>query len=382
MVAEVVHQFRERYGREPLVIAAPGRINLIGEHTDYNNGFVLPGAVDKHIYVAVAKRVDNRVCVYASRFDEKAEFTLETATARSGWVNYLIGVVFFLRRSGYVLSGVDVLVDGDLPVGSGMSSSAALSAGLGFALTRLFGLPCTLQELARIAQQTEHDFAGVNCGIMDPFVILHGKAGQVIRLDCRSLEFNYIPFHFPQYRIVLVNTLVHHHLASSEYNIRRQQCEAGVRLIQQTAPQIHSLRDLSLPELQRYQQFMDPVVFQRCAYVIQENIRLGQGCEALQQGDLSAFGRLMLASHEGLSRDYEVSCAELDFLVDASRNIAGVLGSRMMGGGFGGCTINLVHQDQVNSFQQKISEAYERKFLRMPEIYVMQLGDGVVEVSR
>lgn len=381
MVTAIHQAFSERYGKAPLIVAAPGRVNLIGEHTDYNMGFVLPGAVDKCIYVAMAENGSSTVNVFARRFGTQAQFRLDEALPREGWVNYLIGMTQLIQQAGHSLSGADVWIDGDLPVGSGMSSSAALCTGYGYALSACFDLALGRKDLAQIAQKTEHEFAGVKCGLMDQFAILFGKAGHLLRLDCRSLEFEYVPFQFPEYRIVLVNSGVHHNLASSEYNIRRQQCEEGVRILKAHYPGIQSLRDLSYTQLLQHKSELSPVVFDRCRYVIGENARLLEGCRLLERGAIDAFGKLLFATHDGLSQQYAVSCAELDFLVDQARQCTGVAGSRMMGGGFGGCTINLVRAGEVTSFERTICEAYAKKYLKVPEVYVMHLADGVRVVN-
>ena len=382
MGKELKQEFIARYGKEPWVIAAPGRVNLIGEHTDYNEGFVLPGAVDKKIYIAIAPNGTDTVNVYAKQFNESHSFNIGVKEPSSGWINYLLGVTFFIQRIGTRIKGVDVMVDGDIPVGAGMSSSAALCSAYGFALNELFNLGYTRMELAVIGQQTEHQFAGVKCGIMDQFASLHGKAGHLMKLDCRSLEYEYIPFEFPDHSIVLVNTMVSHSLAGTEYNIRRQQCEEGVAILKKHFPGIKSLRDVSYEQLAAYWQELPPVIFDRCSYVVNESQRLLAGCEALKQGDLKGFGTMMYATHKGLSKRYEVSCKELDFLVDCSRSYKEVVGARMMGGGFGGCTINIIENSGVENFATGISKAYEEQFNTIPEIYRTRIEEGAKILSK
>lgn len=381
MVAALRDVFRSLYGKDPQVFASPGRVNLIGEHTDYNQGFVLPGAVDKRMYAAVSPNGTDTIRVFARSLNENASFPIHESQPRTGWVNYLIGVAYYLQQTGEKIQGVDLVIDGDVPVGGGMSSSAALCSVFGFAMNELFGLDFTRMELARIGQQTEHNFAGVKCGIMDQFASLHGKAGHVMKLDCRSMEYEYIPFSFPDYRIVLVNTMVSHSLAGSEYNVRRQQCEEGVALLKKYYPDIESLRDVSYEQLTRHWQEFNAVVYDRCTYVVNENQRLLAGCDALRRGDLSGFGDMMYASHKGLSKRYGVSCKELDFLVDFAKTHLAVAGARMMGGGFGGCTINIVMADGVDSFRERAEQAYAAQFGRLPEVYVMQLEEGAGEVA-
>ena len=375
-------EFVQRYGREPLLVSAPGRINFIGEHTDYNKGFVLPGAVDKRIYAAIAENGTQTVNVFARQFGESVSFEVNETTPRQGWINYLLGVTYYVQQIGVKIRGIDVLIDGNVPVGAGMSSSAALCSAYGFALNELFQLDYSRMELAVIGQKTEHDFVGLQCGIMDQFASLHGKAGFAMKLDCRSLEFEYVPFDFPDYKIVLVNTMVSHELSGTEYNVRRQQCEEGVALLKKYYPEVSSLRDVNYEQLTRHWQEFNAIVYDRCTYIVNENQRLLAACDALRHGDLPGFGEMMYASHKGLSKRYGVSCKELDFLVEKSKTIKTVAGARMMGGGFGGCTINIVQANAVDTFSQQIKDAYEKQFNISPEIYVMQLEDGAGIVSQ
>ncbi|WP_205508496.1 galactokinase [Longitalea arenae] len=381
MIKKLQQAFRERFNKEPMIVGAPGRVNLIGEHTDYNNGFVLPGAVDKKIYVAIAPNDTDTINVYANQFNESYSFSIHVTEPHKGWMNYLLGVTYHIQQRGKKVGGVDVVIDGDIPVGAGMSSSAALCSGFGFALNELFGLALSRMDLAFIGQKTEHTFVGLQCGIMDQFASLHGKQGHVMKLDCRSLEYEYIPFDFPAYKIVLVNSMVSHSLASSEYNVRRQQCEEGIAILKKHYPEISSLRDVEPAQLLQHQHELPPVVFDRCSYVVYEKERLLKGCEALSNKDLTTFGKMMFATHEGLSKKYAVSCTELDFLVECAQHITGVAGARMMGGGFGGCTINVVQADAVETFTQKIQAAFNGLFKKTPEVYVTQIEDGVKIIS-
>ena len=382
MKKDIRHQFQEYFGKEALMVAvAPGRVNLIGEHTDYNQGFVLPGAIDKRIYVAIAKNDEYKLNVYAGQYQEKFSFSLKDIHPVHGWATYLLGMIFFLQQQTSGIQGADVFIDGDVPVGAGMSSSAAICSAFGFALNELFGLGLTRMRLALTGQKTEHEFAGVKCGIMDQFASLHGKAGHVMKLDCRSLEYEYIRFHFPEYKIALVNTLVSHSLAGSEYNTRRQQCEEGVSEIKKYFPAVHSLRDINAGQLETCKTKLREIVYRRCHFIVHENMRLLHGCGLLSKGDLIAFGQLMYQSHEGLSKWYEVSCAESDFLVDTAKSFPGVAGARQMGGGFGGCTINLVKDEMIEKFSSDIRRAYEKGFNKTPEIYIMQIEDGAKLIS-
>jgi len=376
----IARTFKEKFGKEPLIIAAPGRVNLIGEHTDYNEGFVLPAAVDKKMFVALAPNGTDQVNVYASQFKQDYSFSVKgiEVVKEEKWYSYVKGVVYLIQQKGCTLHGVDMIIDGNIPVGAGMSSSAALSSGVGFGLNEVFRLGLNKMDLAHIAQKTEHIFIGALVGIMDMFASLHGKAGHVIKLDCRSMEYEYIPFRFPDYKVVLVNTMVEHSLASSEYNIRRRQCEEGVAIMKKyLGENIKSLRDVPLKELDAHRNEMSEETYRRCRYVLTENERLLKGTELLSKQDLEGFGKLMYETHEGLSKDYNVSCEELDFLVDQARTFKEVAGARMMGGGFGGCTINLIQEECVEQFTSFIQEKYKAKFNKEPEVYTMQIEDGV-----
>jgi galactokinase len=378
----VAAEFRNRFGRTPLVVRSPGRVNLIGEHTDYNEGFVLPAAIDKEIVLAVGSRDDGVCRMVAADLGQPFETTLD-ALARSelGWPNYLLGVVDQLRREGIPVRGFDCVFGGDIPIGSGMSSSAALEAGFLFALNELCGLNLDRLRMARLAQRSENEFVGLRCGIMDQFANLFGHEGSVILLDCRSLQYDYVPFSRSDIRIVLCDTQVKHELASSEYNVRRGQCEAGVEAIRKSSPSVHSLRDVTRAMLDEHREQMDLLVYKRCAYVIEENQRVLAGCDDLRRDDLEAFGRRMLQSHEGLRDEYEVSCGELDVLVDAALGVDGVYGTRMMGGGFGGCTINLVREDRVKEFSETVTQAFESTFGKAPKIYLTRITGGTGTVT-
>ncbi len=375
----VSNRFEELFNKKPLLVSSPGRVNLIGEHTDYNEGFVLPGAVDKKMYVAIAANHTNTINAFANEYNKSFSFSLADIKAEKseGWTAYLLGVVFYLQEMGCAVEGVDVLIDGDVPVGAGMSSSAALCCAFGFALNELFGFGLDRMQLAYIGQKTEHSFAGVKVGIMDQFASLHGKKDHVMKLDCRSMQFEYIPFKFPDYKIVMVNSMVKHSLADTEYNVRRQQCEEGVGIIKQHSKKdINSLRDITLQDLELNRDKLSELVYKRCLYVISENHRVLEGCTLLENGDLKGFGKLMYKTQEGLSKLYEVSCEELDFLAEQAHNFEGVTGTRMMGGGFGGCTINLIKNDAVEDFTIFIKGKYQHKFNKSAEIYITQIEDG------
>ncbi len=372
--------FELRFGYAPLLVRAPGRVNLIGEHTDYNGGFVLPAAVDKEMSFAVGLNGGAHIRLVAHDLGDETVVLASAADISPGpvhWANYLLGVANEFQRRGVAVPGFDCVLAGTVPMGAGMSSSAAVECGLAFALNELLHTGFDRLELARIAQLAEQTYAGVQCGILDQFASLFGRAGQVVRLDCRSLDYQYFPFDTTACRIVLVNSGVKHSLASTEYNTRRQECERGVAVLRQQYEAIVSLRDATLEQLEAVRAGLDATVYRRCAYVIQENARVEAACRHLEAGDLAAFGQQMYASHVGLRDDYEVSCVELDALVEAARAVPGVLGARMMGGGFGGCTINLVVPEQVENFIAQVSDAYEQQFGRRPETYQTTIVDGV-----
>lgn len=381
MMQQVREKFRLRFRGEPALFRSPGRVNIIGEHTDYNNGFVLPAAIDKAIYIGIERRGDDRISLYSEEFNEPYEVkTGEVAPTDKGWPNYILGIVDQLLKKGHKIGGFNLNIDGDVPIGSGLSSSAAVECVTGFALNELFELDLTRLDLAFMAQKAEHEFAGVRVGIMDMFASLFGKKGHVIKLDCQSLDYEYVPLQLEGYKIVLLNTNVKHSLSSSEYNTRRQQCEEGVALVKEHHPQVSSLRDVTMPMLDQYVKPQDELIYRRCRYVVGENLRLLAACEDLKNGHVEALGAKMFQTHDGLSNDYEVSCRELDFLVDAVRNNSNVLGARMMGGGFGGCTINIVKNEAVDALVTGLSESYRQAMGLELTPYMAQTEDGTGSV--
>ena len=382
MNQQIRDKFKTLFGAEPAMYFAPGRVNLIGEHTDYNCGFVLPAAVDKQIVFAVKPNSVGRFRFFAFDLNESFETEEDNITKNdTAWANYLLGVVAQFRKAGLTVPAFDCVFGGNVPLGAGMSSSAAIEVGMAFAINDMFGLSVNRLTMTKFAQMAEHEYAGVNCGIMDQFASMHGKAGHVVRLDCRSLDFEYFPLDMTNYRLVLVNTGVKHSLASSEYNRRRADCEAGVALLQKHYSSVSSLRDVTAEMLAAHRSEFDEVVYRRCDYIVAENNRVVEGCKALAAGDFPAFGRLMYGSHEGLSRQYEVSCKELDQLVGIARKVPGVLGSRMMGGGFGGCTITLIEKSKVADFEQAVKASYKTPDGREPDIYEVVIGDGAGKIE-
>jgi len=374
----VADRFAKHFDGKPLLVLSPGRVNLIGEHTDYNEGFVMPGATDKAIVLAVAPRTDTACHFVAVDFDQ--EFRCELGALHRSplrWPDYLQGVLDQLLLAGHRIGGINCAFGGDIPIGAGMSSSAAIEGGLAFALNALFGLKLDDLALVRLARKAENEFVGVRCGIMDMFINIHGRARSVLKLDCRSLEFERLPFERPDLRIVVADTLVRRELAGSEYNVRRAQCEAGADLLRAHDASIASLRDVSLDLLREHREEMDPVVYRRCEYVVRENARVGEAAAALSRNDFAAFGALMDASHAGLRDDYEVSSAELDALVEAARRVPGVLGSRMMGAGFGGCTISLVEAEAVPEFEGRVAGDYEAATGKAPKVHVVRIEAGI-----
>jgi galactokinase len=364
----VLASFRRQFGEPAVVVRSPGRVNLIGEHTDYNHGFVLPAAVDRGIAMALKPRSDRRYVLHALDLDRRLEGNLnELAPHPERWPNYLLGVVDQLQKAGHRLGGFELVYGGDLPMGAGMSSSAALECGLAFALNELLGLGLDRPTMAKLSQAAEHSFVGVKCGIMDQMASLMSQKDHVMMLDCQDLSCRFVPFHGPV-KIFLCDTQVARALAESGYNQRRSQCEAGVALLRKYVLEAQSLRDVSLEVLDAHRAEFDPIVYRRCRYVIEENLRVIAACAALEGRDLPAFGRLMNESHQGLSKAYEVSCPELDVLAEAATALPGVLGARMMGAGFGGCTINLVEAGREEAFVQGMAPAFA-KIGKTPKIH-------------
>ncbi len=365
----------------PRLFTAPGRINIIGEHTDYNGGFVLPGAVDKAITMAIVPNGTPFVnLVSIDHDDAHLFFRIGGPQPKEQWASYFYGVIEEMRKRGATVGGFNAVFGGDVPLGAGMSSSAALESCIGTALNALFDLHFTKEELAKIGQMTEHNYIGVRCGIMDQFASIFGQKGHVVRLDCRSLEYQLVPFNPKGVEIVLIDTMVKHLLASSEYNVRRAQCEEGVAVIKKYLPHVELLRDVTMVELEAHRAEMDPMSFRRCAFVINENKRLMDACAAMEKGDFVEVGKLVYATHEGLSKEYGVSCPELDFIVNIAHEHEAVLGARMMGGGFGGCVIALVKKEGVADYIADVKKRYQVEFDKDPRVIEVEISDGAREI--
>jgi len=367
---------------KPRIFRAPGRVNLIGEHTDYNDGFVLPAAIDLYTWAAIAPRTDRKLVVFSQNLNEAAEIDLAspTVTARDHWLDYVHGVAVMLQKNGIRLPGANLVVYSNVPLGSGLSSSAALEVSVASALLAAAGQALELAEIARLCQRAENEFVGARVGIMDQFASCFGSIDKAILLDCRSLEYKLLPLP-PGVAMVICNTMVKHEHAGGEYNDRRAQCEEGVRILKRPFPTIKALRDVTLAQLEGHRSDLSDLIFRRCHHVISENERVLATVEALRKGALADVGRCMADSHRSLRDDYEVSCRELDVLVDVATGQPGTIGSRMTGGGFGGCTINLVELAAVENFKQRVSAAYKAATGIDAEIYVSSAGAGVTEVT-
>jgi galactokinase len=356
-------------------------VNLIGEHTDYNDGFVMPAALNFFTWVSLAPLEQRKLHIFSENFNEEFEVDLDdrNLAARKHWSDYPIGVAVVMERAGYRLRGARLRIRGDVPIGSGLSSSAAIEVATACALAANSGLNIDRRELALLCQRAENEFVGARVGIMDQFVSLFGQAQHALLLDCRSLEFKRLPLP-DNVRLIICNTMVKHELASSAYNERRAQCEAGVRHLAQFYPNVRALRDVTIEQLEQHRSELPEVVYRRCRHVITENARVIEAGEALAQHDLSRFGKLMGESHASLRDDYEVSSEELDLMVELAQKLDGVYGARMTGGGFGGSTVNLVSEANADEFRARVAEGYERVTKIKPEIYVCSSGNGAEEV--
>jgi galactokinase len=381
---EVREAFRKQFGdREAREFRAPGRVNLIGEHTDYNDGFVLPVAIDRETVVAAARNDSRRVRVHSLSVNESAEFDLDNPgrKLRGIWLDYIEGVAQALKSRGADLDGADIVLSSDVPVGAGLSSSAALEISTGMALLAVSGVEIDRVGLALAGQQAEHEYVGTRCGIMDQLVATCGLKGHALLIDCRSLATRQIPLDTSETVIAICDTRVKHELSSSQYNKRREECERGVEILSQVLPEIRALRDVSLGDFEMHGELLPEPVRSRCRHVVTENARTLRAADALELGDFALMGRLMLQSHESLRDDYEVSCRELDALVEIAASIEGVRGARMTGGGFGGCTVSLVERVALEKFQEKVTDEYNKATGLIPTIYISEPVDGAREIT-
>jgi galactokinase len=378
-----LHEFNLKHGASTQVYRAPGRVNLIGEHTDYNDGFVMPAAIEFYTWIAVTPREDRRLVVHSTNFPDSIKVDLEAGEPRprSHWTDYVVGVAVMLERVGHCLRGANLLVHGEVPIGAGLSSSAAIEVAAGLALLGVSSFSMQPLDLAKLCQRAENEFVGARCGIMDQFISCCGRAGHALLLDCRTLDYRMLPLP-EEISLVICNTMVRHKIASGEYNARRAECEEGVLRLSRFLPHVRALRDVSFSDLERYAGSLPETIYKRCRHVVTENQRVTDAARSLERGDLFEFGNLMRASHLSLRDDFQVSCAELDLMVDFAEKLDGVFGARMTGGGFGGCTINLVRTETVPEFQRKVASAYEKATGLVPQIIVTPAAAGAGEVQK
>jgi galactokinase len=386
---DIRQRYEEVFGCQPAtVVRAPGRVNLIGEHTDYNDGYVLPVAIDRSILMAAAPRPGRRVVLHALDFDQQTEFSLDDIghDGQHPWSNYQRGVVFFLQERGFELPGMNAVVSGDIPIGSGLSSSAAVEVAAAYTWQVLSGFSLSRVELALLCQRAENEFVGMKCGIMDQFISALGQRDHALLIDCRTLEYENVKLGAgegsprPSATIVVCDTMKRRGLVDSEYNARRRECEEGVHLLRKHLPEIKALRDVSPAQFERYQGDLPEVVRRRCRHIVYENERVLQSVEALKGGDLATFGRLMNESHVSLRDDYQVSCRELNVMAEAAWQVEGVYGSRLTGAGFGGCTVSLVAREAVERFHAHVAAEYQAATGVEPQIYVCAVEDGVGQI--
>jgi len=379
---QLASQFQDLYAARPKIFRAPGRVNLIGEHTDYNDGFVMPAAIGFSTYVAIAPRSDRKLLIRSDELDGLHEFDLDHLPEKriGAWCDYVLGVAWVLRQRGEELAGANLLVHGEVPIGAGLSSSAAVEVASALAVMSLAGTHLPLPEVAKLCREAENNFVGARVGIMDQFVSCLGKAGHALLLDCRSLEFNLAPIP-PGIQLVVCNTMVKHDVAAGEYNTRRAECEEGVRFFAKDDPKIRALRDVSVEKLEQSANVLPAVIFKRCSHVIRENQRTLDAARAFKDGDLRRVGDLMRESHCSLRDLYEVSCRELDIMVDSAEGLPGFCGGRMTGGGFGGCTVNLVREKSAADFAAQITERYRIETGITPQIYLCTAEDGAQQVA-
>src|SRR5580700_304957 len=378
----ILERFRARFGGDPHVYRAPGRVNLIGEHTDYNDGFAMPAAIEFYCWVAVSTREDRKLSIYSEEFSAAADADLDSASHQPSktWSDYPVGVALQLEQAGFRLRGANLLIESEVPMGAGLSSSAAIEVATALALADQSGWSPDRVQLAQLCQKAENEFVGARVGIMDQFVSLHGQEDHALMLDCRALSFEslLIP---DSVKLVINNTMVKHELASSEYNRRRADCEEAVRRLAEVLPGIRALRDVSLEQLERHRHVLTEVIYKRALHIVTENARVLDSAQALRAGDIERFGKRMAESHRSLRDLYEVSCRELDLMVDLAYQQKGVFGARMTGGGFGGATINLVNARHAGEFKEKLAKAYQKETGLVPQIYICKPAEGASAVA-
>jgi galactokinase len=375
-------RFSALYGSEAAVFRAPGRVNLIGEHTDYNDGFVMPAAIGLSAYVAAGPRTDRILRLHSTHFNDSVDLNLDALAGppRKHWSDYVRGVAAVLQSLGYGLKGGNLVIDSEVPLGAGLSSSAAIEVSTALAITSVAGEAVPRVELPHLCQRAENEYSGARCGIMDQFIAVFGQAKHALMLDCRSLQYEMEPI--PEnVRLVICNTMVRHELSGGEYNDRRAACETASRRIALDKPSVGALRDVNMNDLRAYRDILGEVVYRRCRHVVTENQRVLDAAHALRRGDLASFGELMYASHASLRDDYEVSCDELNIMVDIASRLDGVYGARMTGGGFGGCTINLVAAEAVPQFESDVVKHYKKATGLTPDIYICSAADGAGRVD-
>ncbi|MDD5223735.1 MAG: galactokinase [bacterium] len=383
-IQKLQDEFKKQFGddRDTRLFRAPGRVNLIGEHTDYNEGFVLPAAIDRSILALARPRKDKQVRIYSLDFKNLFEFSLDKIKpVKDSWGNYPMGVAKVLEGEKFKLKGFEAVFQSNVPVGAGLSSSAAIELVNAFIFDAFSELKLDRVKMALLCQKAENEFVGVQCGIMDQFIIALGEKDRALFLDCRDLSYRLVPVPSEKVKLVITNTKVKRSLAGSEYNQRREECNEGVKLLKKNLPKIKSLRDVTPENLVEHQDTLPEIVRKRCTHVVMENDRVTRAVEALTHNNLREFGKLMVESHNSLRDLYQVSCPELDLLVKNALALKGVLGSRMTGAGFGGCTVSLVEEKAVDEFRIKSSRAYRKDTGKVPEFYVCQISDGVGEIK-
>jgi galactokinase len=378
LVKNIKHSFIKRFNKQPLLVASPGRINLIGEHTDYNNGFVFPASIDKYIVSALSKNKEKVSFIYSYNMDESIELDLKNIKKeeKKTWKNYALGVIKEIQLKGFELQNFNLVFGGNVPEGAGLSSSAALENSIVFGLNELFQLKLSKDEMIQISVKAEQNFAGVQCGIMDQFSSMKGKVGNALFLDCKNLSYKNIPIKMNEHELVLINSNVKHSLFDSSYNKRKEECNIGLSILQNNFANIKSLRDVNLLQLKYMKNEIPPIIYNRCLYIIEENERVHKAKNAIENNNWSKFGQLLFASHQGLQQLYEVSCEEIDFLVAYAKNSNNVVGSRMIGGGFGGCTLNLIKKGEVENFTKSLAKKYKEKYNTQIDIYAVNISNG------